>query len=401
MTYIFKSDYKIITLNEINDLTDKIILLDIIHSSGLGGLGGLFVYLSDGRYCYIGFGGLPCSEYKLGELIPILERARDKGSDFIYAAQKEGFKLINGKYLVRNEYSDKFKELYEIEKKKNMFIDMNSVVEQLLDCNLHQYILKETYEYYEKIKEVENELRLKREMNKLVSDDLTWLDLYPNNNHNYFKTGEYTLLFKQVGNNIRGYKYSIVYQFGEDNKRGIYPDVVNRYNIFEKEYDSIIGPLYYNGENECLINELENTFSNANINDYGRFMISYSSLRAAKEFVLDEINLLRIADKTNIVTDIHNKKREYESMIRRCTSIINYYKYSHIILDIIKSYEFMDSSFGGGYIIDEIVRQTGLSANDVKEMCDYSFLVLTPMIQRIAHEKLNEYQLKLDSLTEE
>lgn len=148
---------------------------------------------------------------------------------------------------------------------------------------------------------------LDKEQLYLTEEDFLWKKLYPNNQRTMFLNGEYALLLKKHEEQVEGYRFSIIYQRKEMEPlqwKGL--NEIEAYNLYEKKYDKVEGPLHYSYVQEKEIdynffNEPWITLNQYEINDYGKFIRSFRTLEEAKIYVVQKVNLLRYVTKENIV----------------------------------------------------------------------------------------------------
>jgi hypothetical protein len=129
--------------------------------------------------------------------------------------------------------------------------------------------------------------------------ELIWKDLYANNYLESPVRGVYAvLLYEDYQGITKAVKYAIIYQYKLDSDNG-----VDLYNMFEKEYDYVVGDRAFPEPNldvfsgtvddfdaKLLSNEEqpENTFTDLELNSDGRFIRSFRTLEEAVRYAVSK-----------------------------------------------------------------------------------------------------------------
>lgn len=398
---------------ELSDLDEtfweKVVFINIWPTTGLGGTGSLWFITDDKKMYYISFHTFPYSETRLGEFTPLLNWKKNEEGEYIYEAEEKGWKCIEDEnVLLRNDFYDAFMTVYRDDgrrkslgwKKDHMplLAGMALGLEGEPECFIEAEADKFRIERLRFLKELE-ETRKKRELTEAYFE---WKPIHTNNIKSNGEVGLYTLLFKDEDNKTVGYKFSIVYQreeisplhyYGKDSR-------IEAYNLFEKRYDDVQGPLSYLpedtgnefGQSRDYINRYyANTFSNSEINDFGSFVRSFSALEEAKLYAVAVTNIRNYVNKENIIMDLENPARVCRNRLRKYGAILEYGKVCNQILEIVRNYEQKDKiTSGGGLIFREILHRTGMKEELLCEMWKYIPMVLSKEEQEKAQKIVEE-----------
>lgn len=403
---------KTFELSDMDDkFWDKVIFINIWPSSGMGGPGGMCIITEDKKEYVISFQKFPYSEGQLGDFTPILKyKEKDFSYEHPYEVEDKGWKYIKKELLLlRDDFYDAFIAIYnDVEKRKLLGWKKDQM--HLL-AGIALGLCEEPERFYEaevaKLWEQEAISRQKYEYEKkkreLTDEYFDWKTIHPNNIKSNGEVGIYALIFKENERRTVGYKFSIVYQreeisplhyMGRDSR-------IERYNLFEKRYDDVQGPLaYLSADNE---NEFEqaldysntiiysNTFSNADVNSYGEFVRSFSSLEESKAYVVAITNIRDYVNKENIIKDLNNPIRIYRNRLRKYGAILEFRKMYEQILKIVCEIEPpKENVIGGGWIFYKIIDKTGMDEEIMREIWKYIPLVLSKKEQETAYKIVEE-----------
>lgn len=394
------------TLNDLDEtFWKKVLLVNLVHSSGMGGWGGLWMVTSELQEFFIGFEGFPYGEYHLEEFSPLFKR-KEKVTDYKhpYVAEDHGWTYIrNGNIWVRNDFYDTFIKLYEERKKQNSYLHIPNVAAQALNVKeLEQFDYEETVKIQEKCNEEWKALKEERECLKLTEEHFQWKALYDNNNKCMRENGEYALIFKEVDGKVVGYRFSILYQKKEISPLHMHLSAeIEAYNLFEKRYDDVQGELYYKDVKEqifgvCVFAGADQTLNQYEINCPGDFVRSFQTLVEAKNYAIAIANIRNYANKEIIVNDLDNLKRKYKNLLRKYEAVTAFEHYYPEILEIVRQYEYPDESCAGGkYIFNEVKEQLQIDEALLGELWEYIPQILGKRVQEHAKKMLVECREKL------
>ena len=403
---------KTFELSDMDDkFWDKVIFINIWPSSGMGGPGSLWIITEEKKEYVISFQKFPYSEGRLGDFTPILKyKEKDFSYEHPYEVEGKGWKYIKKELLLlRDDFYDVFIAIYnDVEKRKLLGWKKDHMP---LLAGIALGLCEEPERFYEaevaKLWEQEAISRQKYESEKkkreLTDEYFDWKTIHPNNIKSNGEVGIYALIFKENERRTVGYKFSIVYQreeisplhyMGRDSR-------IERYNLFEKRYDDVQGPLaYLSADNE---NEFEqaldysntiiysNTFSNADVNSYGEFVRSFSSLEEAKAYAVAITNIRDYVNKENIIKDLDSLVRMYRNRLRKYGAVLEFGKMYEQILKTVCEYEPIgENVFGGGWIFAEIIDKTGIDEEIMREIWKYIPMVLSKEAQETAHRIVAE-----------
>lgn len=130
---------------------------------------------------------------------------------------------------------------------------------------------------------------------RLREEDLIWKPVYENNVISEYTgpVGEYCLLFQKSEEKIDCCKWTIEYQFEEEEPMMISNDsLIEAYILHRKRYFDVKGPLRipdpkrYSSEDYSKALKNEDTLSEFSVNDYGDFERAYRTLEEAKKGAL-------------------------------------------------------------------------------------------------------------------
>ena len=419
---------KTFELNELdNAFLGKVILIMVIHSSGLGGTGSIWLVTEDKKEFVISFDAFPYSEYKLEEFSPFFKQS-DTMVDlrYPYLIEENGWvyfrnshlATIGGHALIRGDFYDAYIKAYESEDCRKALgfsiLHPPSVMGYALGLGGEPERFTEKIAYH---KRLEEERQFKaydeyRESIKLTKEIFDWKPLYANNCSGNLQFGEYALLFKEVDNKVVGYRFSIVYQREEISPlhyQGV-NSRIERYNLFEDRLDDVEGPLRFpdadNDRTENLFEiaetyDIQNTISNDYANYFGEFVRSFGSLEDAKQYAVDIANIRHYADTENLITDPDNQERIYRIWLRKYEGILAFREHYKEILEVVCNYVYPSKSMGGGgHISAAIQEKLHLDKSLVKEMWQYIPLVLSTRTQEKAQKIVEECRAFLNKTGE-
>lgn len=166
-------------------------------------------------------------------------------------------------------------------------------------------------------------------------------------------------------------------------------------------YDDVQGPLAHsNADNENEFKQAldysnrfiySNTFSNCEVNSYGEFVRSFSTLEEAKAYAIAITNIRNYVNKENIITDLDNPARVCRNRLRKYGAILEFGKVYEQIIKIVCEYEPVEeNTAGGGWIFAEIMNRTGMDKEILREMWKYIPLVLSKEAQESAYKIVAE-----------
>lgn len=307
-----KTIFSLAELN--NESWGNVLLVNIQHSSGMGGWGCLWIVTKEPKLYFIGFEGFPYDERKLDEFAPLFKKSQNPQHQ--YAVEENGWKYIgNRKILIRDDFYEVFLNFYQDEDRwargGYYYMHVPDIAAKALGVERLERI---NYEVSDKIIDKGRKERecsaLDKEQLYLTEEDFLWKELYPNNQKTMFLNGEYALLFKKHDEQVEGYRFSIIYQRKEMEPlqwKGL--NEIEAYNLYEKKYEKIEGPLYYGYVQEKEIdynffNEPWITLNQYEINDYGKFTCSFRIMEEAKNYVVKKVNFLRYVTKENIIKEL-------------------------------------------------------------------------------------------------
>lgn len=305
---------KTFKLEELNEtFWNNVILVNIQNSSGMGGWGCLWIVTVEPRLYFIGFEGFPYNERKLEEFNPLFNKSSNP--EYRYVVEERGWKYIEDrKILIRDDFYELFIKFYKDETKwargGSHYVHIPEIAAKALGVTELERV---NYEVSEKLMDEEcikrKESWLERRKLYITEEDINWQILYPNNQKTMFQLGEYALLFKKHDGEVAGYRFSIVYQ-REETEPLVWKslDAIEAYNLFEKKYEKVEGPLYYS---EMQVKEITYevfdepwiTLNQFEINNLGEFMRSFKTLDEAKKYVLDKVNMRQYVNRKNMIKE--------------------------------------------------------------------------------------------------
>lgn len=397
---------KTFKLEELNaEFWSKVILINIWHSSGLGGEGSLWIVTSDKKQYFIDFETFPYTEHNLENFTPILKKKTDI-VDYAhpYEAEGNGWKYIpKERCLIRDDFYEVFIKTYNFyaEHYKGrglMTRHMATLAGYALgmEDELERFNEEKAYLLWKKREEEYEQREEERKSIALTKDDFIWEKLYPN-----LEVGEYALLFKNVEERVVGYKFTILYQREEISPlQQLYDSPVESYILLEQKYDDVQGPLYLNNSEKddeyVQAFDVSCSMNNCCVNSYGDFVRAFKTVEEAKEYAVQVANIRGYANQWNIIRDIDNKEIMYKNWNRKYRGIIAFRKYYKEILGIVCDFQFPTKhSAGGGYILKEIREKIDIDEDLLKEMWQYVPLILTPQTQEKAKNIVEECQINL------
>lgn len=381
---------KIFTLSDLNEeFWKKVIVIEVDYEKVF--LDGYIDIFTLDKKRYLILSEAFENEDELYKIVPFFKRKEDEESVvYPFEVKGNGWQSVRPGvegYFVRNDVYDAFIE--QVEKRKYYsdlypYIDVNSVVTDMMGWQRNSI---EFFDYEENIKvreQREKELEAinaKCERLKLTEEDFIWKSIHPNNIKSNYEDGVYALIFKERDEKVTGYKFSIIYQ--REHISPLYYKGTNSkiemYILLEKEYIDVQGPLGY-GEygKHCYIGDWdldffeEKTFTDYDINSYGKFLRAFESLDEAKKYAIEVANIRGYADKSNLITDCDNKERIYKNYLRKHTAILEFRKHYEDILKLVCNYEIQDKySSDKVFIVDAIANKGILDEDIVKELWEY------------------------------
>ena len=400
---------KTFRLEEIDEkFWEKVLLINIWRSSGLGGPGGMWFVTSDKNVYFISFETFPYSEHNLGAFNPIFNRKRDnKSKKVIFEAENRGWKYIeNENTFVRDYFYDNFIKVYDKKKDElgqqwHYMKHMPDIAAEALgmgDAKLERFDEVEFWKLLQKNIEEAAKCEIARRKIALTAKDFNWSKIYANNDpQTGFEFGEYAMIFKEYEGKVKGYKFSVIYQREETSPllmKGINAKI-ERYNLFETKYDDVQGSLTVG---ESIIRDdywytmdKTNTLNDYSVNSHGEFIRSFETMEDAKEYLVGFVNSRGYVDKKNIITDLDNKERVYRNWKRKYEGIIAFRKYCNEIIEFICEYDYPSKTSGGGkYIYDAIKEKLGIDDELLEEMIQYFPMELNKRIQEKAVNMVDE-----------
>lgn len=399
---------------ELSDLDanfwERVIFINIWPTTGMGGPGNIWIITEDKKEYFISFERFPYSETCLGEFTPLLRRKKnDSGNGYLYEAEENGWRCIEEeRLLLRDDFYDTFMAVYKDEERRMLagwkwgHMPWVARIALGVDGKLECFVEAEAKKLWDEEWIWRKEYEEKRKKQQLTEMYFDWKSIYPNNIKLNGEEGVYALLFKEEDNKTVGYKFSIVYQREEISPLHYYGtnSRIEAYNLFEKRYDDVQGLLaHLPADNE---NEFEqsidftnrfylNTFSNSEVNSYGRFIRSFSALEEAKAYAVAVTNIRGYVNKENIIKDLDNPVRVYRNRLRKYGAILEFGKMCEQILEIVRSYENNDDfASEGGWIFHEIIQRTGIKEELLREMWQYIPLILSKKAQEKARKIVEE-----------
>lgn len=397
---------------ELSDMDDKfwnrVIFINIWKSSGLGGPGCLWIITDDKKEYVISFQTFPHLERHLGELTPILKyKEKDFSYEHPYESEGNGWKYVKKEMLLlRDDFYDAFITVYnDVEKRKLLgwkkdHMPLLAGIALGLGEEPDRFNELEATRLWEQEAICREKYEAERKKQELTEEYFDWKAVYPNNIRSNGEEGIYALIFKDNESKTVGYKFSIIYQREEisplhRNSR------IEAYNLFEMRYDDVQGPLAHsNADNENEFKQAldysnrfiySNTFSNCEVNSYGEFVRSFSTLEEAKAYAIAITNIRNYVNKENIITDLDNPARVCRNRLRKYGAILEFGKVYEQIIKIVCEYEPVEeNTAGGGWIFAEIMNRTGMDKEILREMWKYIPLVLSKEAQESAYKIVAE-----------
>ena len=382
--------FEISALNE--EFWEKVILITVWHSSGMGGPGAIWIVTSDAETYFIGMEGLPYGEYALHLLTPILKR-KDKIEDYKhpYESEEKGWKYLHKDgTLIREDFYKDFKKVYDdanfrktLGWKKDHMPLLAGIALGLQD-EPPRWNERNTFLKWKEYNECMRALEEKHKRLELDADAFIWKPMYPNNIPCNGQFGEFALLFKECDGKVTGYKFSIVYQRKEKSPlcyEGL-NSTIERYNLHEQRYDDVFGPLSITGVEHEFNSEVDFkwvcTLHDYTVNHPGDFIRSFDTMEEAKSYALAVTRIRSYVTKENHITDLDNEERIYRNYLRKYEGIIFFRQHYSEILKIVCDYEFPDrNTGGGGYIADAIKEKLKIDDEMLAEIWQYIPLEIT------------------------
>jgi hypothetical protein len=308
-----ENTFKLSDLDE--DFWNKVIFIQIQHSSGLGGPGVIWLITEERKQYVIGITDMPFEEYELEKLNGLFEVhfAEDR---YVYEAESRGFKFSRkGRVLVKEEYFEQYEKMwqkvYDADVSQIHYVDEAKVMCLVLgDEEMQRFDLVDSVKRREKEQERYERMKEEHERKKLTAENFDWKPLYYNNRYCrcWRENGLYCLFLKEVNGKIVGSRYSIVYQLEEIEPFGHKSDAaIELYIVFEKKYGVIEGKLTFNDpksrENEVdQYCDSKDTLNDHDLNHPGDFVRAFATLEEAKKYAIevadrggfDKENILRV-----------------------------------------------------------------------------------------------------------
>lgn len=395
--------FKLSDLNQ--NFWDKVIFIQVCHSSGMGGPGVIWIITNEHKLYVIGITELPFNEWTdLEKLTPLLDVINLPNEVEAYKAETVGYKYSNlGYVLIKEEYFDQYEEMwklvYDMDQYKIHYVHEPDVMKLVLGCeDMERLDLEDTVERIEREKQEYDRLEKEHNARKLTADYLDWKPIYDNNDFSgvFRENGIYCLLLRDVGGIAEGLRISIEYQVEEIEPFGRYSNApIEQYILYEKNYGRIDGKLSFrNPEDTHKVSSysfMKDTLNDYDLNNPGTFIRAFETLEEAKEYAI------AVADRANYnkdnVIDVSDtekiKKFELNNMRIKYQAILTFGKYYQEIINLVATYEFPDKNVSGGwYIIKEMVEKLGIDEETAERMMEYLPQILLPRYQRKAKEIL-------------
>lgn len=140
-------------------------------------------------------------------------------------------------------------------------------------------------------------------------DDMVWKPYHPNNMACNPEDGLYCIIpIKHEDGSYSARKYTISYQYAEDLDGICHPEETELYILFEKTYPNVEGPLEYpalldNSCMDCCDDCGAVTFTNCDVNDFGRFVRAFSTLKGAKKRALRQFKAIECYAVSHLLSD--------------------------------------------------------------------------------------------------
>lgn len=393
---------------------DKVVFIQIMHSSGLGGPGMILLITNDKKVYVLDVTDLPFSEYELEKLNVLLKCHRVDsvpGRYSVYEAESKGFKYSKkGSVLLKKEYFEKYEEKWqEAHDAKFNFVYEPDIMGQVLGVDkLEKYNLVQALKRQEEEQRAYEASKEKHEKKKLTEKYFEWKPLYMNNRYSegFPEKGYYCLLLRKHEGKIYGSRFSIVYQ-----REQIHPfeyslnAPIQQYIVFEKKYGVIDGRMSFTDSKDTShisieYAELWDELNDCDLNDNGTFERALPTLEEAKKYVM------ALADRAcfnidNIIDTSDKKlleKYEYENIKFKYDTILEFGKKYKEIFQIVAEYEYPSHSGGDEYLVKELVDKVGIDKKMAVKMLTFIPYILLPKNQRKSRELLEknekQYQVK-------
>ena len=249
----------------------KVLYVEKWRASGLGGPGALWIITDEKLLYQIG-----------GEKFQLDEKQLDAFAKFCAYGEN---------IWIRKEYAEAFEASYEEARKGTDYIFRPNLFAKLLGINgeIERVVEEELAEVIEKNNRDCEAQRKEYERETIKANMFLWKPLYMNNMQEMPQIGEYALLFRKTESQIRGYKFSVIYQMPEEEPLGIKAGAVPElFLLYVKEYEEIVGPYEYpNVDYDRTMEEMEseNTFTSLDMNHPGEFVRAFQTMKEAKEYV--------------------------------------------------------------------------------------------------------------------
>lgn len=298
------------TLDELDaEFWESALFVKVQHSSGLGGWGDIEIITNEKIMYLICFATFPYDERKLEDFSDFfaVERYDKKKLRRIYKIEKRGWKFIDCRNVwIREEYYNKYIKEFEKARKKEECVLASDVFARALGVD-GKIEIKRELELTKMIEKqcLEDELqKAERRKVELKKEHFTWKPMYMYNISRFPLMGEYAFLFKKDREEIRGYRFSIKYQYEETEPLSNKNDApIEMYILFEKSYSHINGSLEYPNPDipvKNIYTSSEITFDNAEINDCGKFVRAFQTLEDAKGYAVAIANTRQYANINNL-----------------------------------------------------------------------------------------------------
>lgn len=388
---------------------ENLIFFEIRNSSGLGGPGCLWLITSEPKRYFIGFEGFPYSDQRLEEFHPLFEWILEENEKYKShrRAEELGFvKHSKDNAFIKAEYYEKFCDLWQKQYDRNVsrihHVFSTKIMSQVLGCDEVERVNWEvSARIHEELQEFMQRVKEEHKRKELTDKYFDWYPVYMNNSYSecYDERGWYCLILKEVEKQVSGYRFTIMYQREE-----IEPLVMNgldapieKYILFEKRYDDVIGNLRYpdsrepdkSSEEYGLTYDITNTLNNMDLNDRGSFIRTFDSLDEAKEYAIAVVNKRSYANTENIITkkNIEDTTRKYTNLARKYNAIVMLKKYAVDIIKFVSEYEFPSERSGGG-VCNVAAEKLGIDKELMHEIWQYIPMELLPRTQRKAEKIL-------------
>ena len=279
---------------------DKVIFIKVVHSTGLGGPGVIWIITDEKKLYCLGITDLPFSEYELDKLNVLFDYQRAETKGFKYSGK--GRVLVKEEYF--EEYEDCWQKMYDLDLHQINYVHESDVMRCVLGGEQwERFDLLETVKRREEELKFYAECREEHEKKKLPERYFEWKPIYANNSYcrSFPEEGYYCLLLREYEGKIYGSRYSIVYQREQINPFEYEINApIEQYIVFEKDYYVIEGRLSFKDPKESDNNSLEyeelwDDLNDCDMNNHGKFERALSTLEDAKKYAM------ALADRAGLI----------------------------------------------------------------------------------------------------